>query len=394
MQSWHAHYEDRPALRRTVESRHALDAAKDFALLNPRGDDCSVVVSAVLSPLETCVFDRVSGVFTPRPAGGRPPAPRSAVASRPMGWLWIIAGLALLAVCFSGGIYLFLPPVLDLVRPMLPGRAAAPRNAAEAYHLSYVEERYPQWASVPAGMGIADLQDLALTGQPRAQTMVGNAYASGTGVPLNPAEAARWFRLAADQGYAPAQNNLGWLHVEGGPGFAPDPSEALNWLHKAADQGYAVAMSNLAEIYEVGRGVVADAARSHQWRRRAAESGYAQGQFNLGVAYQRGTGVLRDPAVAADWYRKAAEQGFAPAEEALAALYEEGLGVTKDLEESLRWRRKAAEQDHPEALRRLGLMYARGTGVAPDQSKSREFLRRAADLGDAEAATALEKGQP
>ncbi len=392
-QSWHAHYEDRPSVRRTVESRNALDAAKDFALLSPRADDCAVIVSAVAAPQETMTFDRTAGVFAPRPPGGRPRPPSPAKPARATGCLWMVAALVLLAICFSGGVYLLFPLARDLVVGALPGRPSAPRNAAEAYHLSYIESRYPQWSKVPSGLGVSALQDLALTGQPRAQNMVGNAFASGTGVPRDLTEAAKWYRKAADQGYSPAQNNLGWLYVEGGPGFAADPSEALNWLHKAADQEYAVAQSNLAEIYEKGRGVVADPARAHQWRRRAAESGYAQGQFNLGVAYQRGTGVPADPAVAADWYRKAAEQAFAPAEEALAVLYEEGTGVGKDIEEALRWRRKAAEQDHPEALYRLGLMYEQGTGVAPDKSKARELLRRAADLGNQPAAAALQRLQ-
>ena len=37
-------------------------------------------------------------------------------------------------------------------------------------------------------------------------------YASGEGVPEDDAEAVRWYRLAADQGHADAQYNLGWMY--------------------------------------------------------------------------------------------------------------------------------------------------------------------------------------
>ena len=38
-------------------------------------------------------------------------------------------------------------------------------------------------------------------------------YAHGEGVPEDDAEAVRWFRLAADQGDARAQGNLGAMYV-------------------------------------------------------------------------------------------------------------------------------------------------------------------------------------
>jgi TPR repeat protein len=40
-------------------------------------------------------------------------------------------------------------------------------------------------------------------------------YRDGDGVPEDDAEAARWYRLAADQGHAPAQFNLGLMHATG-----------------------------------------------------------------------------------------------------------------------------------------------------------------------------------
>jgi len=48
-----------------------------------------------------------------------------------------------------------------------------------------------------------------------AQYSLGVMYANGLGVPEDDAEAARWFRLAAEQGNALAQYNLGFIYDSG-----------------------------------------------------------------------------------------------------------------------------------------------------------------------------------
>ena len=50
-------------------------------------------------------------------------------------------------------------------------------------------------------------------------------YGSGEGVPNDGAEAAKWYRKAADQGYAKAQHNLGVLY-DHGYGVPKDEVEA------------------------------------------------------------------------------------------------------------------------------------------------------------------------
>ena len=46
-------------------------------------------------------------------------------------------------------------------------------------------------------------------GNANAQNNLGEAYYNGEGVAKDTKEAVRWFRMAADQGDADAQNNLG-----------------------------------------------------------------------------------------------------------------------------------------------------------------------------------------
>jgi len=51
-------------------------------------------------------------------------------------------------------------------------------------------------------------------------------YANGRGVPEDDAEAVRWYRLAAEQGHAHAQYNLG-VKYDNGDGAATGRSSSL-----------------------------------------------------------------------------------------------------------------------------------------------------------------------
>jgi hypothetical protein len=62
-------------------------------------------------------------------------------------------------------------------------------------------------------------------------------YADGQGVPQNYVEAVKWFRLAADQGAAAAQYNVGHMYDKG-YGVTKDDVEATRWWQLAADQDY------------------------------------------------------------------------------------------------------------------------------------------------------------
>ena len=78
------------------------------------------------------------------------------------------------------------------------------------------------------------------------------------------AEAANWYRLAADQGKASAQFKLGVLYDQG-IGVLQDYAEAMKWYLKAADQNFAPAQYNLGGMCLEGRGVPEDFVQAHMW---------------------------------------------------------------------------------------------------------------------------------
>jgi hypothetical protein len=68
-------------------------------------------------------------------------------------------------------------------------------------------------------------------------------YYEGKGVPQNHVEAAKWFRLAADQGNADAQYNLGVAYANG-QGVPQNYAEAYVWSSLSAAQGNENAAKN------------------------------------------------------------------------------------------------------------------------------------------------------
>jgi TPR repeat protein len=267
---------------------------------------------------------------------------------------------------------------------------------------------------------ISALKSQATDGNAESQCMLGDSYNEGKGVPQDYAQAAVWWRKAAEQGLADAQCNLGSTYYEG-KGVPQDYTQAAFWFRKAAEQGLADAQDALGVLYDNGEGVPQDYAQAALWFREAAEQGDAHAQYDLGTWYKEGVnqGVPQDDTQtafwrrkirawrayvnsvdfhrsehwrytqAAFWYRKAAEQGDADAQDALGDLYNSGQGVRRDYAQAALWYRKAAEQGDADAQDSLGDLYHEGQGVPQDDVQAATWFHKAAEQGDADAQESL-----
>jgi TPR repeat protein len=91
--------------------------------------------------------------------------------------------------------------------------------------------------------------------------------------PADYTEAVKWYRQAAEQGVAVAQNNLGVMYQRS-YGVQQDYAEAVKWYRQAAEQGYAMAQSNLAFMYANGYGVDKDLTEAYKWMLLAGVNGF------------------------------------------------------------------------------------------------------------------------
>ena len=79
------------------------------------------------------------------------------------------------------------------------------------------------------------------------------------------ANAMRLLRPLADAGNAPAQNRLASIYFWGGHGVQQDAAQAALWYRRAADQGNALAQAHLGLMYEHGYGVPRNAVMARMW---------------------------------------------------------------------------------------------------------------------------------
>ncbi|KAJ1453276.1 hypothetical protein M885DRAFT_406008, partial [Pelagophyceae sp. CCMP2097] len=142
-------------------------------------------------------------------------------------------------------------------------------------------------------------------GNALAQMQLGNAYSSGArGLKQSFKRAFQLYELAAAQGCAVAQHNLGFCYACG-HGVKIDYKVATRWWRLAAAQGHAHSLSNLGAYHANGQGSFK---RAFQLYGRSAAQGYAIAQHNLGGCYNEGHGVKIDYKVATRWFQRAAEQ--------------------------------------------------------------------------------------
>ena len=205
-------------------------------------------------------------------------------------------------------------------------------------------------------------------------------------------EAARWYGLSAEQGYAPALNFL--------KDRVPDPKEAFEnskfgmffdnpyaivLYEIAARQGNIDAQNMLGQMHQYSDGAPRDYREAVKWYLLAAEQGHVLSQYFLGDIYDSGkAGVPKDYEKALKWYMLAAEQGNSLSLSSLARMYLSGHGVPQDSVEGMRLYHLAAEQgDNSAIIWFLGEIYAEGKHVAQDHQEARWWFELAATDNDA-----------
>ncbi|KAA3503319.1 hemagglutinin [Rhizobium rhizogenes] len=205
------------------------------------------------------------------------------------------------------------PPVADVpvVDPATPDTVAKSEPQAPTQTVTTVVP--PQDAiAVPAGIEPASLAEAAAKGEMQALFEIAARYTEGRGVAADRAEAAKWYKLAADRGLAPAQYRLANLY-EKANGVERNLSEAKRYYTLAAEQGNAGAMHNLAVLLASDAAGQPDFTAAAQWFIKASELGVRDSQFNLAILYARGSGVKQDIEESYKWFAIAAKDGDADA---------------------------------------------------------------------------------
>lgn len=243
------------------------------------------------------------------------------------------------------------------------------------------------------------LECRADSGDPEAMFRLANVLETGYG-PLRPdsAKALRLYGEAADKGYAPALNYLGFK-LFNGDGVSPDPDRGLSLIEKAALQGDPKGAANLGWLLVSGRKVVPDPEKAVYWLSKAADAGLPVAMMQLAAIYTEGL-----PPVAPDTLRaerlliRAAKAGQHQADMRLRDLMaRKWMDLSADSAVSLGARlyasdgapcsavelfRIAAAKGSARAEALLGEAFATGRGVEYDHDASVNAFYRAATMGN------------
>jgi localization factor PodJL len=196
---------------------------------------------------------------------------------------------------------------------------------------------------VPAVIQPQSLADAAGKGDPLALFEIGARYFDGRGVPADFKQAATWYQLAADRGFAPAEFRLASMYEKGG-GVDRDLTKAREYYERAANQGNTSSMHNLAVLFASGASGMRDYASAVNWFIKAANLGVSDSQFNLAILYARGNGVAQDLEESYKWFSIAARSGD---KDAARKRDEVGAAIKPD---QLKSAREKADQWKPQPL--------------------------------------------
>ena len=308
------------------------------------------------------------------------------------------------------------------------------RKPATDKTMSYDDE----WASMP----LIKLEAIAKSGDAEAQFTLANRFvqnkASKHRRTTDAADAAMWYRRAAEQGHCNAQYRLGLAYTDG-DGVAEDYHEAAKWFLKSAEQGNAWAQYRLGECCKRGQGINQNRAEAVKWFRCAAALGLIDAKAALSrmkvdneikperlvpafVASElRGTSQTSAPPVkqqvpqppnaseqtnqttapspkeeferghqllneskekeAVESFMRAAEGGYMEANLRCGIIFVK----LENYAEAVKWFHKAAKLGDSKAGCWLGISYQSGCGVTRNYGEAAKWFTLAAESGDASA---------
>lgn len=232
--------------------------------------------------------------------------------------------------------------------------------------------------------GLAEYKKGIDLGDPGAMLKMGYYYNTILDDP-DYAEALKYYTKAMNAGNISAMYNVGILY-RNGSGVAKDYQEAARFFRMADEEGFTDAACRLGDMYIDGLlsddQKTPDYEKAFKYYKKALDAGSKEPLNSLGYMYDHGFYVQKDPETARKYFKEAADNGSVNG----AANYGCILFDEKDyksareyLEDKAGWNASAL------AAYNLGKMYFDdvfdGGTVANDHSKAKKFLLKALEMG-------------
>ncbi|XP_076882227.1 ERAD-associated E3 ubiquitin-protein ligase component HRD3A-like [Bidens hawaiensis] len=283
-----------------------------------------------------------------------------------------------------------------------------------------------------------EIESVAATGNPHAQSLLGFLYNLGTAKERNGAKSFMYHHFAAESGNTHSKLAQAYtytrqeLHEKAVVMYAELAETAVNSfliskdspviepvrIHNGAEENndalrksrgeededfqileYQAQKGNAAAMYKIGifyyfglRGVRRDHSKAFSWFSKAVEKGEPRSMELLGEIYARGDGVKRNYTTALEWLTLASKHQLYSAYNGMGYLYVKGYGVEqKNYTKAKEYFEKAAEHKEAGGHYNLGVMYLKGIGVKKDIKAACNYFIVAANAGQPKAFYQLAK---
>ncbi|NOQ31575.1 MAG: hypothetical protein GQ570_10685 [Helicobacteraceae bacterium] len=206
---------------------------------------------------------------------------------------------------------------------------------------------------------------LAEGGDEKSAHMLGVMYSDARGCDKDLQTAFKYFTMAANKNYAPAQYVLGRIFEAGGK-----YDKAVAYLILSANGDYNKSKLLLAELYANKTLEMYSPKKAFKYLSEAQSEKDSVAQYTLGQFYYNGFGVKKSTKKAYTLFVKAARNGSPEAQYSLAYMYENKIWVNRDLKNSLYWYRQSAKSGFVDAIKKVIYMYEKGLGTPKNSQKS------------------------
>lgn len=227
---------------------------------------------------------------------------------------------------------------------------------------------------------VQDLRRKASGGHLLEELELAGDYYVGRGVGRDLAQAAYWYKKAADQGDPGAQVEIGYFYLTG-TGVKQDTGQALRWFQRASASGSHMGKLNLAVLYIQGIGVPKDAKLAVNLLNELANANDARGEAYLGMAYMLGIGVEKNMMQAEYYFAKAAKQHSPEGNYAMGTLYSVTSDHPHDFERAAGFLRESADAGYVRAKHSLGLILVNHPELTQHEGEALKLLEAAATGG-------------
>jgi TPR repeat protein len=208
-----------------------------------------------------------------------------------------VAGATLMVALLVTGVAMADSPKIDASAPVEQLKTLATAGNADA--MIELADRLVEGRGLDKNPqeALKWFQQAADAGNAQGWYGVGFMYSDGRLGTPDAAKGMTYFRKGAEAGNADCQASLGLYYQAGEKipgGVKADPAEAVKWYRLAAAQNHTEAIQHLAMMNAMGMGITRDAAEAVKWFRKGVELGDADCKWGLGQCYLDGKGVPQD----------------------------------------------------------------------------------------------------